>query len=132
MTTGAGNTSYLLNGVASDKQLTKIKNPADTIYLQEMESICCTAQVRPVLTGGTANPRQYGGVDYPFFSDVHDHGGNLLFTDGHAKFQKKSTIRYAQFGFPLALNQQYGEYLLQGTPDQLRNAHSTRKFYSDF
>jgi prepilin-type N-terminal cleavage/methylation domain-containing protein len=46
-----GNTSYLLNGVCSDKPAPRIKNPAGTIYLQEMMVVARSAQTRPAKMG---------------------------------------------------------------------------------
>lgn len=97
----AGNTSYILNGVASNRVYSRLRSPAELVYLQEMQAIVRSAQVRPY---PTSTPRVYAGVNYRWFSDVHDRGGNLLWADGHVSYKRKREIRYADFGFPPELN----------------------------
>lgn len=94
---GAGNTNYYLNGIAADRSLAAITTPADTIFLHETSVQTRTCQVRPrlltvnnVLMAEEANTSTY--------DLIHSEGANLLFCDGHAKFQKKTAIRFAQFG----------------------------------
>jgi prepilin-type N-terminal cleavage/methylation domain-containing protein/prepilin-type processing-associated H-X9-DG protein len=128
---GAGNTSYILNGVVSNKALTQVKNPAGTIFLQEMLSRTCTAQVRPVLENA-AIPRIYVGVDYWLYSNVHNEGGNLAFCDGHAEYQRKSAMTYEEFGFPPELNRRNPRtHLLTGDWDTVNGGYATR-WYSSF
>jgi prepilin-type N-terminal cleavage/methylation domain-containing protein/prepilin-type processing-associated H-X9-DG protein len=135
---GAGNTTYLLNGVVEDKTINQIKNPAGLVYLQEMTAICSTAQIRPRPTGSL---RVYDSVDYYIFSYSHDRGGNLLFCDGHAKYQRKSSMTYEEFGFPPDLNRRQGRTNLVTGEDKPSiieamkavNAHfTTDKWYSAF
>ena len=93
-TPGGGNTNYYLNGVASDKALAAISEPADIIYLRETGVLTRVCQVRPQkLANGDAQNANGSGYDR-----LHNEGGNFLFCDGHAKWQKKTSIRYAQFG----------------------------------
>jgi prepilin-type N-terminal cleavage/methylation domain-containing protein/prepilin-type processing-associated H-X9-DG protein len=90
----AGSSSYHLNGIAATKSLAAIPAPADIVYLQESNLITRTAQERPRL----ANPTTATQANHPSYDLLHNEGGNLLFCDGHAKWQKKISIRYAQFG----------------------------------
>jgi prepilin-type processing-associated H-X9-DG protein len=36
--------------------------------------------------------------NHPYYDVQHSDGANLLFCDGHAKWQKKTAIRFVQFG----------------------------------
>ncbi len=116
-----GNTSYILNGVASNRQMGKLREPAQLVYLQEMLCIVRSAQARPMLT---STPKVYTGINYRWFSDVHDRGGNLLWADGHATYKRKKEIRYADFGFPPHLNANKDEFFVEH-PDQAAASHGT-------
>ncbi len=103
---GGGNTSYLLNGIASSKSLAAIPNPSDIIFVHELKAFSRTAQDRPrIVVDGAGNPTKYAmQFNHYLYDNQHNEGGNLLFCDSHAKFQRKSQVRYAQFGAPPELN----------------------------
>lgn len=92
---GAGNTSYYLNGLTADRPLANITSPADTISLQETSVQTGTAQLRPYIrtSDNLALNANSGTYDLQ-----HGGGANLIFCDGHVKWQKKTAIRFAQFG----------------------------------
>ena len=90
-----GNTSYNLNGITSGRALAVIPAPADIIYLHENIYSTASANLRPYVS--TA-PDIYREFNWTGYSRNHSEGGNLLFCDGHAKWQKKTSIRYTQFG----------------------------------
>jgi prepilin-type N-terminal cleavage/methylation domain-containing protein/prepilin-type processing-associated H-X9-DG protein len=90
------NISYLLNGIAGTKALSVIPAPADTVYVHEVICYTRAAQERPrPVSGSTTLATNFDHSTYDF---SHQDGANLLFCDGHAKWQKKSSIRYEQFG----------------------------------
>lgn len=90
---GGGNTSYLLNGIISSRPLAAIPAPADIIFVHEYKYISRVSQVRPHPDG--ANYRQY---NHQFYDIQHSGGANILSCDGHAKWQKKVSLKFAQFG----------------------------------
>jgi prepilin-type processing-associated H-X9-DG protein len=96
LVSGMANTSYLLNGISGGKALALIPAPADTIYLHEVNCYTRVAQERPRPVAN--NPRLATNFDHSTYDFPHQEGANLLFSDGHAKWQKKSAIRYEQFG----------------------------------
>ncbi len=89
------NTSYHLNGIAATKSMAAVPAPADTIYLQEASFYTRTAQERPNVEG---TPPMGTRFNHDSYNIHHNEGGNLLFCDGHAKWHKKTRIRYEQFG----------------------------------
>jgi prepilin-type processing-associated H-X9-DG protein len=97
---GAGNASYLLNGIASSKAIAAIPAPADIIFVQEYKYKSRVSQVRPCLANVAANT--FNQFNHPFYDVQHagggNGGGNLLFCDGHAKFKKKTAIMFREFG----------------------------------
>ena len=97
---GAGNGSYFLNGIVSTKSMAAIPAPADIVFAQEYKFKTRVGQVRPCLANVAANT--FNQFNHPFY-DVQHAGGstggaNLLYCDGHAKFKKKTAIRFAEFG----------------------------------
>jgi len=116
------NTSYLLNGVVASRPMTRIKNPAGTIYLHEAEVYVRTAQERP---------RHYGEGYYtefnqPQYDDQHNNGANLLFSDGHAQRKKKTAIQFKDFG---VRGPQMNDYFIDGTDV---GTQSTVRMRADF
>jgi prepilin-type N-terminal cleavage/methylation domain len=95
-TSGAGNTNLYLNGIVADRALAVIPNPADIIFVHETSVLTRTCQVRPRVTAIGATT--YTEANTPTYDYIHNAGANLLFCDGHAKWQKKTAIRFAQFG----------------------------------
>lgn len=99
----AGNGNILLNGITASKSLASIPAPADIIFAHEVRNYNRVAQEKPrgVLVGGEV---QYTGFTNAYYDALHTDGASLLFCDGHAKWQKRGSIRFAQFGAPVALN----------------------------
>lgn len=93
---GGGNLSYLLNGIVSSRSLAVIPAPADIIFLQEYKFKTRVSHVRPCLVSGQTN--RYYQFNHGFYDYQHSEGGNLLYCDGHAKFKKKTAIRFLDFG----------------------------------
>jgi prepilin-type processing-associated H-X9-DG protein len=100
-TPGAGTTSYLLNGIAADRPLAELAAPADLVFLHEVRNYNRVAQVKPRLNPATG---LWTGFAHGYYDGVHHEGANLLFCDGHARWQRRDAIRFAQFGAPSELN----------------------------
>ncbi len=98
-----GNGNLLLNGIAASKPLAAITVPADLIFTHEVRNYNRVAQEKPrgILVNGQV---QYTGFANAYYDKLHSGGANLLFCDGHAKWQRRSSIRFAQFGAPENLN----------------------------
>jgi prepilin-type processing-associated H-X9-DG protein len=98
---GGGNTSYALNGIVDTKPLAVIPAPADIIFLREFTIYSRTCQSRPRLTDTAVPPKddtKFREFDHILYDFLHNAGANLLFCDGHAKWQKKTSIKFTQFG----------------------------------
>lgn len=98
-----GNTNYLLNGIVDTQSLAAITAPADTIFLHEVRNFNRVAQVKPYLVAGSSPPAATF-FTYSYYDRLHNDGANLLFCDGHVKWERRDQIRYAQFGAPADLN----------------------------
>ena len=99
---GAGNASYLLNGLAGTKPLAIIPSPASIVYLQEYQFISGTVQERPRRTTDTAYNAAYTGTytefNHPYYNKRHNGGATRLFCDGHAKWSKRDAMSFADYG----------------------------------
>jgi prepilin-type N-terminal cleavage/methylation domain-containing protein/prepilin-type processing-associated H-X9-DG protein len=90
------NSSYKLNGIVSGKSLAAIPTPADIIFADEYIFFSRMSQVRPCVD--PANPTRFYQFNHPYYSSQHNEGSNLLYCDGHAKFKKKTAIRFLDYG----------------------------------
>ncbi len=99
----AGNGNVLLNGIVASKSIAAISAPADTIFAHEVRNYNRVAQEKPrgILVAGEI---LYTNFTNGYYDVLHGGGADLLFCDGHAKWQKRSAIRFAQFGAPVELN----------------------------
>lgn len=99
----AGIGNILLNGIAASKPLAVLPAPADIIFAHEVRNFNRVAQEKP--RGITVNGETlYTGFAHAYYDVLHNGGADLLFCDGHAKWQKRSAIRFEQFGAPESLN----------------------------
>jgi prepilin-type N-terminal cleavage/methylation domain-containing protein/prepilin-type processing-associated H-X9-DG protein len=92
------NISYLVNGLPAGKELAVIPAPADIVFLHDYYYISRVSQVRPHpdnTINGRLNYRQF---NHDFYDLMHNEGGNLLYCDGHAKWKKKTAIKFKEFG----------------------------------
>jgi prepilin-type N-terminal cleavage/methylation domain-containing protein/prepilin-type processing-associated H-X9-DG protein len=124
---GAGNGNYLVNGIATSKSLAAITMPADIIFAHEVRNYNRVAQEKPRqrLSNGL-----YTGFVHAYYDSLHNDGANLLFCDGHAKWQKRGAIRFAQFGAPPALNPGLPTHFAQD--DAGANAQNPLEYRAEF
>lgn len=99
-----GSCSYLFNGVVGMRSLAVMPEPANLIYTREEDFANRYASQRPYLQTATG---LYLGANWSSYDKVHKEGANLLFCDGHAKWMRKSEIRFSQYGInhPGGVNQ---------------------------
>jgi prepilin-type N-terminal cleavage/methylation domain-containing protein/prepilin-type processing-associated H-X9-DG protein len=101
---GGGNASYMLNQITATKSIAVIPSPASTVYLQEYQYISRAAQCRPRVDPDNTSGfvENYTGLyqefNHPFYNNMHSGGGNRLFCDGHAKWNKRTAMTFADYG----------------------------------
>ncbi|GAB4453180.1 MAG: hypothetical protein OHK0029_05460 [Armatimonadaceae bacterium] len=93
---GGRSVSYLLNGIVEDRPLAAIPEPADIVFLHEYKFYGRAAQVRPQMVNTTT--REFAEFDHPFYNTMHNDGANILYCDGHAKWNRRNRLRYFDFG----------------------------------
>lgn len=98
-------TSYLPNAVVMEKPMSSIPEPSEVAVNQETIRLVSFTALRPAWGSDFGLcPGQYTywhvnlkpGVDW--YSDIHNHGGNLTYADGHADFRKAALLRAKHFG----------------------------------
>ncbi|MBB6049962.1 type II secretion system protein [Armatimonas rosea] len=93
-----GNGSYKLNGIVSSKALAAIDAPADIIFADEYRFKSRGSQVRPCYSTVTSGREMFVQFNHPYYMEMHSEGGNQLFCDGHAKFRKKTAVKFKDYG----------------------------------
>jgi prepilin-type processing-associated H-X9-DG protein len=101
--TPLSSTNYMGNAVALGRALAVVPDPAEIVYLQENNLRWHHAWACPALTNPKKGVYQWwhwekGIEKKEQFSNLHMNGGNLLFTDGHAKYKHHKNIRSRDFG----------------------------------
>ena len=98
-------TSFLPNAVIMEKSLGQIPSPSEVAAVQETIRLVSYTALRPAVGADFGLcPGQYTywhvnlrpGVDW--YSYVHNQGGNLAFSDGHAEWRKATLLRAKHFG----------------------------------
>lgn len=100
--------SSAMNAIAQAKSVTSMPEPANTVVISEKSQSQKVSQSAPsynwydpTACPNVVNPvyhRCPTGTDGPT-THVNHSGGNFGFADGHAKFSKKSGMKYSQFGW---------------------------------
>jgi prepilin-type N-terminal cleavage/methylation domain-containing protein/prepilin-type processing-associated H-X9-DG protein len=96
-------TSYLGNAVVIGRPIAVMPNPAELVYVHELFNKRRRAFTRPFYDA-TRNQYTYwhfprpGAPGIENYSYIHNEGGNILFTDGHAKHRKAKSMRANEFG----------------------------------
>ncbi len=101
----AGNSSYDYNGAAIAKSQTTSSAIAELILLQGKidtgrEALVQPTQFDPAFPSGVApgNARACNGIDISWMGNTYDHGDVYGFADGHAKYLKRTAVKFRNFG----------------------------------
>lgn len=105
--THTSNTSYYGNAVVMGRKLSQIPEPASIIYLQETYVGVHVCGLRPTKLDAANVPnnearftwwQDHVSRGYQLYSAIHNKGGNVVYTDGHAEYRKGRNIRSREFG----------------------------------
>jgi len=100
------NTSYYGNAVVMGRRLTDVPNPSEIIFLQETYvgvHVCGLRpwKIDPMVENSAADYTWWHdnySYGYELYSALHDRGGNVIYTDGHAEYRKGKSLRSREFG----------------------------------
>lgn len=101
---GNSDTSYLLNGVLLQRNLSALSQTSTLIWAQDFINAWNVAVVRPCYYTGTFTALPFpAAVNYVDWVNAQQHsthfdGRTLLFVDGHAKWRATKTIAATEFG----------------------------------
>jgi prepilin-type N-terminal cleavage/methylation domain-containing protein len=102
---GAGNSSYTYNGVMLAKSQTQVSAIAEVILLQGKITTGREALVQPTQflanfqTGvAPGNGPACNGIDINWMGSTYNKGDVYGFADGHAKFLKRTAVKFRNFG----------------------------------
>lgn len=98
--TATSNTNYLGNGAVCGRPITQIPHGgSDIIYMQEDRFNFGACYTRPwELWGRMVWWHRSNGPWGQDYCNIHSHGGNLLFVDGHAEWRAYKDLRARDFG----------------------------------
>ncbi len=99
---GAGNSSYMVNGATMDISQTQISDSAALIVFQGRSLTSREANIQP-----TFNPtlKIANGIDIVGAGSTYGDGDNYGFSDGHAKALKRAAVTYQNFGLSGVVHQ---------------------------
>jgi len=96
---GAGKTSYVYNGCATNKSATSFSKPAETIVFQGRATTTREAIVSPRMNHFSDGTTKANDTDLSWVGFNFDHGHNYGLSDGHAKFFRRNSVKFKNLGF---------------------------------
>ena len=104
--TSVSSTALIVSGLVLEKGIKGIPRPARTVAMQEHFALMATMWTEP--EGGGDNWSQWhsyiAGREFEWvgprehFNNLHEQGGNLFFTDGHAEYKKNEQTSSMDWG----------------------------------
>ncbi|AIE85576.1 prepilin-type N-terminal cleavage/methylation domain-containing protein [Fimbriimonas ginsengisoli] len=96
---GAGKTSYVMNGCASNTSQTAISKPGDQIIMQVRATTVREAICSPRRAHFNDGAKHANDADLQWVGFNFNKGGNYGFADGHAKFMKRNQVKFKNLGY---------------------------------
>jgi prepilin-type N-terminal cleavage/methylation domain-containing protein len=106
---GAGNSSFVYNGILMGTSMTSSNAPSDLIVFENGDTIkeeadvqptdfCASCTNFPVYGGGTTTTRLANGMDINWVGFKYNIGDVYGFADGHAKYLKRTAVEFRNYG----------------------------------
>jgi prepilin-type N-terminal cleavage/methylation domain-containing protein len=101
-----GCSSFAMNGIAGFKPTTAMPDPAGTVLLREMSFLESSARLAPWNYYGIWHGANTGWamIDGGGLDNTYNNGGVFGYSDGHAKYAMRTSIKFSAFGCTGALN----------------------------
>jgi prepilin-type N-terminal cleavage/methylation domain-containing protein/prepilin-type processing-associated H-X9-DG protein len=133
--TAVSSTTFMVSQVALDKRISKVRNPARTVAVQENYCLMNVLIYEPECMQNsdpsdlkysqwhtfTASTSGYWQGPREHYNNLHDQGGNLAHCDGHAEYRKNRQTSSLDFGLVDANG--------KDSPYQPTEAHSRAGYY---
>jgi len=98
---GAGNSTWMMNGVVQRKSLTSISSPAELVVFQGSLTTTRESLVQPAsFDVSTA----CNGIDLAFAGNTFGKGGNYGWADGHCSYKQRTAITFRNMGVSGVVN----------------------------
>ncbi len=95
----AGRTSYVMNGCVSNSSQTAVSKPGEQITFQVMATTIREALCLPRRNYFASGWTGANDTDLSWTGFNFSKGGNYAFADGHAKFMKRTQVKWKNLGF---------------------------------
>lgn len=135
--TAISSTALIFSQVVLHRGMAKLRNPARTAMVQEHYALSASAWYEPEPKGNSrneytqwhtwtasANSEWSGPPGREHYSNLHEQGGNLIFSDSHAEYRKSAKVSSMDFGLVDSLG--------QDSPWQPNESHSRASYFYDF
>jgi len=110
--TYVSSTTMIVSQLVLDKGMSKMRNPARTVVIQENHTLMNVLIYEPECLQNTtvsdsrytqwhtwtASTSGYWAGPREHYNNIHDQGGNLAFCDGHAEYRKNRETSSLDFG----------------------------------
>jgi len=105
--TALSSTAIIVSQLVLDQGTSKLRNPARTVVIQEHYVLMSAFWYEPEGSGNNytqwhtwtaSSSSEWSGTPREHFNNLHEEGGNLVFSDGHAEYKKNKQTSSLDFG----------------------------------
>jgi len=105
--TAISSTAMIISQLVLDKGMSKMRNPARTVIVQENWCLMNPIWYEPEGGGDqytqwhtwtSSNASEWSGTPREHYNNLHDKGGNLIWCDGHAEYRRNTQTSSLDFG----------------------------------
>lgn len=130
---GNSSTALLVSQLVLNVGMSKLRNPAGVAVMQENYCLMNAFWYQPEAVSATAgtytqwhtwtasNASEWSGTPREHYNNLHEQGGNLIFSDGHAEHKKNRQTSSMDFGLVDSSG--------RNSPYQPTEAHSRATYY---
>ena len=97
-TPGAGNGSYMANGIVLGVSQTSFADPANTLYLTDKATTTRESIIQPTPLYPLGTPLIANGIDINWSGISFNSGANIAWADGHAGYKKRQAVTFRNYG----------------------------------
>jgi len=130
--TAISSTAMIISELVLAKGMTKLKNPARTVVVQENYCLMNPVWYEPEGSGNeftqwhtwtASSSSEWSGTPREHYNNLHEQGGNLIWCDGHAEYRKNTRTSSLDFGLV--------DNAGRDSPYQPTEAHSRASYFYD-
>jgi prepilin-type N-terminal cleavage/methylation domain-containing protein len=108
--TAISSTAMLVSQLVLNKGPSKLRSPVRTVVIQENYALMQAIWYEPEVVSATADTytqwhtwtastaNEWSGTPREHYNNLHEQGGNLIFSDGHAEYKKNKNTSSLDFG----------------------------------